>query len=248
MSATSPRCMVKNAPHGISQKSVVLIASASTFDPSIGILYQNYRPRPKWVGKVCLHSVHHFSKGFSFGCGVDLWKVKSTWPCGFQYCLIDKAREFGGPEAIFLPRGLEVLQWPWLPACFFSQIWGGRSNVWPWHTWPAPRLCGSLWSASGWRETWHTNLKKFVFCTFWCEKNEFWHISLCPGQIFRTLKRCWRCAWVANARRSRCWTFGLRSWKSCSTPTAPPSVRSLRTDGNSELFGGSSWLLNLLVI
>lgn len=39
--------------------------------------------------------------------------------------------EFGGPEAIFLPRGLEVLQWPWLPACFFSQIWGGRSNVWP---------------------------------------------------------------------------------------------------------------------
>lgn len=29
--------------------------------------------------------------------------------------------EFGGPEAIFLPRGLEVLQWPWLPACFFRK-------------------------------------------------------------------------------------------------------------------------------
>ena len=37
----------------------------------------------------------------------------------------------GGPEAIFLPLGQEVLQWPWLPACFFSQIWVGRSNVWP---------------------------------------------------------------------------------------------------------------------
>jgi hypothetical protein len=30
--------MVKNAPQGITPESVVLIASASTFDPSIGAL------------------------------------------------------------------------------------------------------------------------------------------------------------------------------------------------------------------
>eukprot|EP00927_Polykrikos_kofoidii_P039727 TRINITY_DN34057_c0_g1_i2.p1 TRINITY_DN34057_c0_g1~~TRINITY_DN34057_c0_g1_i2.p1 ORF type:complete len:950 (-),score=153.20 TRINITY_DN34057_c0_g1_i2:257-3016(-) len=35
-------CVVKNGPHGISEESVVLIASASTFDPSIGDIFATW--------------------------------------------------------------------------------------------------------------------------------------------------------------------------------------------------------------